>query len=141
MFPTLNDESSRMTCITFGIIIFLLAVLGYFVFDASLIRAAIGVAIAVLVILFGIYKSPEGWITIEKTNLNIYGLQERIDTRQLKEITIKNDKIVLTNIYGGNANSYNLKLNPIVSQTIKKFLEEKLQENKIQVIDQVTDAV
>jgi hypothetical protein len=113
--------------------------LGYFVFGSNALHIVIGMSIATLVILFGVFESPKGWISIEKNKLNIYGVKERIDTRQLREVILKNDKISLINIYGESVNSYNLKLNPTVSYNIKKFLEEKLQGNAIEVIDQVIE--
>jgi hypothetical protein len=140
-FPTLNDEYAKMTPITFSIIILVLSIIGYFVFKSNLYNAIIGIVIGVAVFLFGFFESQKGWMSIDNNTLKIYGVQENIDTRQLKEITLKNDRIILTNIYGENKNSNQLNLNPSISFNIKKFLTEKLHNSAILIIDSVTTPV
>ncbi len=136
LFPTLNDEYSKMTFITFGILIILFSAFGRFLFNSNLYYSILGFAFGAGVILFGIFQSPKGWISVEKCILSLYGVKDKIDTRQLKDITLSNDKIVLTNIYGEHTVSFNLKLNPKMAKSTKKFLEEKLQ-NEVQIIDNV----
>ena len=137
LFPTLNDESARTGFITFGILILIFAALVYFVFNIKLLLAGIGIVAGTAFILFGRFDLPKGWLSVENNNLKLYGVSENIDTRQLKEIMLKNDEIRLTNIYGENKYSRLLKLTPVISERIKLFLEEKLHNGEITVIDNV----
>ncbi len=139
LFSTLNDDSSKMAYITFGIIILFFAVVGYFAFDLNIYQAIIVATIGVAVSLFGCFKSPRGWLTIENNSLKICGVEDTIDVRQLKEVILANDRITLVNIYGEHKNSTLLKLNPAASATIKNFIDTKLNKSQIQVIDNVTD--
>jgi hypothetical protein len=139
LFPTQNDEYSKMTPITFGIIILIISIIGYFAFGENIYYSIIGTTIGAAVFLFGFFRSPNGWILIKNNSLELYGIQGETDTRQLREITLKNDKITLTNIYGENKNSNLLNLNQSNARDIKRFLEEKLNKSEILIVDGVTD--
>jgi len=102
VFPTLNDNSFKMAPISFGLVICIFSVVGYFGFSVTIYKVLVLFAIGTAIFLFGFFELPKGWVSIENNALKIYGIKEGIDTRQLKEITIKNDKIILTNIYGEN---------------------------------------
>jgi hypothetical protein len=139
LFPTLNDESSKMAAISYGFVLILFSVIGYYVFSLTIYFLIAGSVLGILVFLFGFFASPKGWISVEKNSLKIYGLSEKIDTRQLKEITLKNDKITFTNIYGEDNNSFNLKLNSLTAEKIKSFLTERLSNDEILINDLVVD--
>jgi len=140
LFPTLNDESEKMIPIAIGVIIAAFSVIGYFAFDFKIYGSLIGVAIGIGSFLLGFFQSPNGWLSVNDHFLKIYGIPGEIDTRLLKEITLKNDKITLTNIYGENKNAFNLKLDRSVAARIKHFLEERMPKNEILIIDNVSDA-
>ena len=80
----------------------------------------------------------KGFITINKNLLKIIGVANELDIRQLKEITLKNDKIILTNIYDENTISHHLKLNVKSSEKIIAFFEKQLNPNNINLINQVS---
>jgi hypothetical protein len=139
LFPTVNDEYSKSTFISFGVLTIVFIVIARFAFTIDAKYAVTGLIVGAGICLFGYFESPKGWITIDKNSLRLSGVNENIDTSQLKEILLKNDKITLTNIYGENKNSNQLKLDPAISGSIKKFLEDKLQKNEIIVTDHVME--
>jgi hypothetical protein len=141
VFPTQNDNSVKMAPISFGIVICIFSVVGYFAFSLTIYKVLALFVIGIAVCLFGFFELPQGWVSIENNVLKLYGIGESIDTRQLKEIVLKNDKIILTDVYGENQNSYNLNLNPLIANKIKKFLEERLCNKEVSIIDNVTAPV
>ena len=137
IFPTHNDEYSKMTLVSFGIIVLIIPVVGYFVADFSIYKALAGVAIGTIMILMGSNEPTKGWLSINKNILTIYGIQGRIDTRQIKEVTLINDKIKITNVYDEHQSSFNLKLNPLSAENIIRFLNEKISNPEFQINNQV----
>jgi len=139
MFPTVNDNSSKMIYVTIGVILLFFSLVGYLGINMNIYKLLIGISLALVVSLFGFFESPKGWLTIQNSILKIYGVAGVTDIRQLKEIILANDRITLVNIYGEHKNSTLLKLNPAASGTIKNFIETKLDKSEIQVIDNVTN--
>lgn len=139
VFPTLNDTYSRMMPTSFGIMVIAFSVIGYFAFNINIQKVILIAAIGIAIIAFGYFQLPEGWLSIDENVLKICGVKEKIDTHELKEITLKNHKITLTNIYHEGKFCNNLKLDPLSSEKIKKFLEEKLPKQDILIIDEVID--
>jgi hypothetical protein len=136
-FKTLNDDYSKMTFITIGILILIFSGIGFFALSMELNYLIIGLAISVITFLLGYFKPPLGWLLIENNALKIYGVQGEIDSRQLKEIILKNDQIILTNIYGEHKNSNLLNLNPIIAENIKSYINEKLNNSEVSVVNDV----
>jgi hypothetical protein len=126
-----------MTYVTVGILTTIFSSIGYFVFSIKIYYSIIGWVIGVVAFLIGYIKSPLGWILIENHVLKINGLEDTIDTRQLKEIILKNDSITFVNIYSEDCKSSLLKLDPTDAERIKNFLGQKLQKNEVSVIDHV----
>ena len=139
IFPTQNDNSSKMGLIAFGIIVIFLSVTSYYGYNNKDIYSIIGFPVGIIMILLGFYEPEKGFITINKNLLKIIGVTNEFDIRQLKEITLKNDKIILTNIYDENAISHHLKLNVKSSEKIIAFLEKQLNPNDINLINQVSN--
>jgi hypothetical protein len=137
LFPTLNDESSKMTFISFGVLIFFLTLTGYFAFRHEIKVLIAGFAFGAILFSFGLFLSPKGWLEIKGNLLKVHGIIGETDTRQLQTITLENNKITLTNIYGENKNSFQLKLDPSSSAKIKAFLSEKLLNKEVLVVDNV----
>ena len=141
LFPTLNDGFLKTTPIAFGVLLLFFSVIGYFAFSFSFFYAMIGATAGVAVFSFGFSASPNGWASIENNSLKIYGIEGDIDIRQLREIMLKNDSVTLTNIYGEHKNINQLKLDTLISQSIQKFLQEKLNNRDIVIIDNVTNSI
>lgn len=138
LFPTQNDDAGKMSYLAFGIMVIFFAGVAYFAFNVGIYRMVIGLTIGIGVILFGLFQSPKGWLVVKNNLLEIYGITGTTDIRQLKEIALHNDKIILTNIYDEHTSSTLLRLDPPASGHIKIFLEKTLGQNKILVIDNVT---
>jgi hypothetical protein len=138
LIPTPNDEYAQMAPISFSVILLFFSVIGYFAFNLNVFYSIIGATIGIAVFLYGFFRPPVGWISIKNIDFEVYGIEGIVDTRQLKEITIKSDKITLTNIYGEHKNSNLLNLRPSVAKNIKKFLEERLPKSDILIVDRVT---
>jgi hypothetical protein len=139
IFPTQNDNSSKMGLVAFGIIVIFLSVTSYYGYNNKDIYSIIGFPVGIIMILLGLYEPEKGFITINKNLLKIIGVANELDIRQLKEITLKNDKIILTNIYDENTISHHLKLNVKSSEKIIAFLEKQLNPNNINLINQVSN--
>lgn len=98
IFPTQNDSSSKMGLVAFGIIVIFLSVTSYYGLNNKDIYSIIGFPVGIIMILQGLYEPEKGFIKINKNLIQIIGVANQLDIRQLKEITLKNDKIILTNI-------------------------------------------
>lgn len=128
-FPTQNDDYSKMTFITFGIMTSLFSIIGYFVFNINGYYSLAGISLGTIIFLLGYFKSPLGWISVKGYHLEVYGLQDAFDTRQLKEVILKNDRITIVNTSGHNESSYQLKLNLISAERIKNFMDKKIGQD------------
>jgi hypothetical protein len=91
----------------------------------------------VIFCFLGFNGKPDGWLSIEGITLKICGIGEKFDVRQLKEIILQKEKIILTNIYGESKYSFELNLDYQSSEKLKTFLEEKLQTTGVSVINSV----
>jgi hypothetical protein len=138
LFPTLNDESFKMTFISFGVLVFFLTLISYFAFNNGIKVLIIGFAFGAILFSFGLFLSPKGWLEIKGHLLRIHGINGETDIRQLQAITLENNKITLTNIYGESKNCFQLKLDPSAAQKIKTFLSENLLNKEVLVVDNVT---
>lgn len=121
-FPTLNDQYSKTTSITLGLIVLIITI----VFSAWTKTfnhyAIVGFATGLLVFFNGIFDLPKGKIKIEGNTINISGLQTAIDQRQLKEIDISTDQLILTNIYGEIQRVNNLTIDLKSAELINKYI-------------------
>lgn len=140
MLPTQNDESSKMSLVAFGLIVLFFSSVGHFAFDLAIYQVAIGLAIGGGLIWFGLYESPKGWLIVQDNMIEMQGLSDRIDSRQLKDISIYSDRIVLTNIYDEQKHGLLLMLTPKTAQNIKAFLESKIGRADLAITDHVSHA-
>jgi len=139
LFPTKNDSSSQMLPISLGVLLVFVSVAGFFALGLT-IYICIALAIIGTALCFvGLKGNLGGWVSIDGFALKIYGINEQFDTRQLKEIDLRNDKITLTNIYGESKYSFGLNLDHEYAEKLKQFLEEKLQKVNVLVISSVTN--
>jgi hypothetical protein len=138
LFPTLNDESSKMTFISFGVLVFFLTLISYFAFNNGIKILITGFALGAILFSFGLFLSPKGWLEIKGNLLKVHGITGETDIRQLQAITLENNKITLTNIYGESKNCFQLKLDPSAAKKIKTFLSENLLNKEVLVVDNIT---
>ena len=95
MLPTQNDEASKMSLVAFGLVVLFFSSVGHFAFDMEIYQVAIGLTIGGGLIWFGLHESPKSWLHIKENIIEIQDMADRVDIRQLKEISIYSDRIVL----------------------------------------------
>ncbi len=137
LFPTQNDQYSKTTSITLGLIIFALSI-GAIVWTKSFNQyGIIGITIGLLVFLNGLLDLPKGIMKIETNELSISGLKSKIDTRQLKEINIYKERMLFTNIYDEIQRVDNLAIDPDSAQLIDRYISEKKNNIDLRTINNV----
>ncbi|HTD98841.1 MAG TPA: hypothetical protein VK668_06120 [Mucilaginibacter sp.] len=137
IFPTLNDDYSKMTSITLGIMIIAGSLIGYFAFSILILYCIIGSTVGIIIFLNGVLDLPKGWIIIENNLFRINSIEEEIDLKLLKEIIVKNDQITLTNQLGEHKNVNLLNLDSASGENIKRYITERLNHNTISIINNV----
>lgn len=138
LFPTQNDDSSKMLYVALGIMVLFCAIVGYFVANANFYKVVVVLAIGVAIILFGVFESPKGWLVIKDNTVRIYRVDGIIDIRQIKEIALHSDRIILITIRNEQKLSTPLKLTPAAVQSIKAFLESKIARADIVITDHIS---
>lgn len=122
LFPTQNDEYSKVTSITLGTIILALSTLPFLYEQPLNPYMVIGLAIGLLILLNGIFDLPKGRIQLERSMISISGIENEIDQRELKEIGIYNDHLTLTNINGEVQRVGQLNLDAKAAESIDKYI-------------------
>lgn len=131
LFPTQNDQYSKTTSITLGLIIFALSIVAI-VWTKSLNHyGIIGLTIGLLVFLNGLFDLPKGMMQVETNELSISGIKNKIDIRQLKEIKIYKERMILTNVYDEIQRVDNLAIDPISSKLIDSYISKNNIDLKI----------
>ncbi len=137
-FPTLNDNFTQTTTVTLGCFMISISIIGNFISHFNILYVIIGLATGIIVFLNGFFYLPNGWLSIENSTIGIYGIKEKIDSRQLKQIELQNNQVILTNIYGEHKVSTLLNLNPLTAENLRKYIEQKLHNNNsFEVINNV----
>lgn len=124
LFPTQNDQYSKMTSITLGVAAFTLTIAGIVWTKSFNHFGLIGITIGLLVFFNGIFDLPKGMMKVETNELSISGLKNKIDIRQLKEIKIYKERMILINIYDEIQRVNNLAINPYSAQLIDNYISE-----------------
>lgn len=125
LFPTQNDQYSKTTSITLGLIILTLSVAAIILTKSDYHYEIVGITIGLLVFLNGIFDLPKGVMKVEGNDLTISGLRNKIDIRQLKEINIYKERMILTNISNEIERVENLAISPDSAQLIERYISEK----------------
>ena len=141
MLPTQNDEASKMSLVAFGLVVLFFSSVGHFAFDMEIYQVAIGLTIGGGLIWFGLHESPKSWLHIKENIIEIQGMADRVDIRQLKEISIYSDRIVLINIYDEQKHGMLLKLTPAKAKDIQKFLHHKIDRRELAITNHVSQNV
>ncbi|WP_426671070.1 hypothetical protein ACPPVU_07520 [Mucilaginibacter sp. McL0603] len=141
--PTLNDNSSMMTYVSAGILLFAFSLIGCFAFNIKIMYAILGFVTGIVAILIGIINTPTGWIKLDQNLLSAFNFddqekfdEKKIDIRQIKEIVLRNDTISFINIYDERKKTTLLNLDPSSAEELKEFFSKNLPE-KIAYINEV----
>ncbi len=124
LFPTQNDKYYKTTSITLGIIVFLLSIAGIIWTKSFNNYGLIGITIGLLVFLNGIFDLPKGMLKVKTNEMTITGLKNKIDIRQLKEINIYNERLLLTNIYNEIQRVDNLDIDIDSAKLIDRYISK-----------------
>jgi hypothetical protein len=126
LFPTKNDEYSRMTSITIGSLL-LLASLAFLLWkQPASVYAIIGLVIGLLVLLNGLFDVPKGQLSIQHGLIRFSALDHPIDPRSVKEIRISREQIRLTTDQEHTQQINHLLLDSNSIARIRSYLSEKI---------------
>ena len=134
LFRTKNDSYSTTTSITLGIIILALSV-AWFIWVKSInIYGIIGLAIGLLVFLNGLYDLPLGRMQIENNELIISDLESKLDIRQIKEIIIKKDQLILVNHNEEKQRINNLEIDAESASQMKNYIIKHTKNSDLKLL-------
>lgn len=137
LFPTLNDQYSKVTSLTLGIICLILSIVAI-IWTKSYIHYGItGIAISLLVFLNGVFDLPKGWMQVDQNELSLSGLENIIDVRQLKEINIYKERIILTNVYDEIKRVESLNIDANSARQIENYISKHANNLSIQITNNV----
>jgi hypothetical protein len=128
-FPTQNDQYSKTTSITLGLTIIVLSLIALFWQKSFNYIGIIGITIGLLVFLNGLFDLPKGMMKVDANELSITGLKNKIDIRQLKEIKIYKERLILTNVYDEIERIDNLAIDTDSAQLIDRYISELKNNN------------
>jgi hypothetical protein len=137
LFPTVNDQYSKLTSIILGLLICVLSITGIFWTDEFKLYGAVGILVGLLMFCNGIFDLPKGILKIEGNEMSIAGADGKIDIRQVKELNIYNDRIIVTNIYNESQRLGNLEIDVVSAQLINNYILNNKKENDLKTINNV----
>ena len=135
LFPTLNDLYSKMTSITIGLMAITASIIAVIWTNTFNHYCVIGLCVGLLIFLNGIFDLPNGLIKIRDNSLKITGLKTNVDQRQLKEIKIFKEKILLTNVYDELIRIDNFNINPESAKLIELYLTKNKTNDELKIIN------
>lgn len=124
LFPTQNDKYYKTTSITLGIIVVLLSIAGISWIKSFHNYGIIGITIGLLVLVNGLADLPKGMLQVKTNELNISGIKNKIDMRQLKEISIYKERMLLTNYNNETQRVDNLDIDTDAAKRIVSYISE-----------------
>lgn len=134
LFRTKNDSYSTTTSITLGIIILALSV-AWFIWVKSInIYGIMGLAIGFMVFLNGLYDLPLGRMQIENNELIISNLESKLDIRQIKEIIIKKDQLILVNHNEEKQQINNLEIDAESATQMKNYITKHTKNSDLKLL-------
>ena len=137
LFPTANDQYSKITSIILGPIICSLGIAGMIWTEDFSLYGAVGILIGVLIFCNGIFDLPKGMMEIEGYEMNLTGVERKIDICQVEEVRIYKDHIVVTNIYNENQRYGNLEIDAYSAKYIADYISINKKENDLKTINKV----
>lgn len=137
LIPTQNDQYSKTTSIALGLIVSAMCIAGIIWTKTFNHYGFIGIAIGLLVFFNGIFDLPKGVIKIETNELSISGLESKIDMRQLNEIKIYKERIILTYINKEIQRVDNLDIDPDSAKRIDEYISEMKNNIEFKITNNV----
>lgn len=137
VFPTQNDQYSKITSITLGPAIFILSVSAIAWAKSDDNYAIIGVMIGLLIFLNGLFDLQKGFMKIKSNFLIISGVKNNLDIRLLREIKIDKERIILTNIYDETSRVENLAISPDSAELIERYISERKNHIELTIVNNV----
>jgi hypothetical protein len=125
LFPTQNDQYFKTTSIILGLFIFTFSIVAIVWTKSFNHYEIIGITIGLLVFLNGLFDLPKGMMKVQANELNISGLKNKIDIRQLREISIYKDRMLFTNIYDEIKRVDNLDIDADAAKLIDRYITVK----------------
>ena len=132
LFPTQNDQYFKTTSIILGLFIFTFSIVAIVWTKSFNHYEIIGITIGLLVFLNGLFDLPKGMIKVQANELNISGLKNKIDIRQLREISIYKDRMLFTNIYDEIQRVDNLDIDADAAKLIDRYITVKFPPSQSQ---------
>lgn len=133
-FPTGNDQYYKIASIVLGLFICVLSIACIVWTDDFKLHGAAGTLIGLLVMFNGVLDVPKGMMTIDGNKMKITGIDETIDIRQVKEIGIYSDRIVVTNIYDEHQMLRNLAIDTASARKIEKYVSKNKKESDLKTV-------
>lgn len=137
LFPTQNDNYYTTSSITLGLIVFTGSIAGIVWTEYFDDYGVIGITIGLLVFLNGLFDLPKGMMKVESNELSISGLNNKIDIRQLKEISIYKERLLLTNIYSEIQRVGNLDIDTESAKQIDRYISENHNNIDLKIFNNV----
>jgi len=136
LIPTKNDTYSKMTSLIFGGALLIGAVLGLCLgsFNAFTI---VGSGVGSLIFFNGLYDLPKGKIAVENNKLSVDRYMEDVDVRQLKQIEIFTDRVLITNIYNEIQRADNLNIDDKIALEIMRYLGDSIHDTELNIVNSV----
>lgn len=136
-FPTKNDSYSKTTSLTLGIIVLALSV-ALFIWGKSISNyGIIGFTIGLLVFLNGLFDLPQGRMQIENNELKISELESKLDIRQIKEIILRKDQLILLNRYDEKQRINNLEIDAASATQIEDYIIKHTKNSDLKLVIEI----
>ena len=140
LIPTKNDGYSKMTALVLAAIVIVLAVVYFWVNQSALLPLA-GLFIGTVIFVNGLYSLPGCRVDVTNNKITIGPTLKEVDVRQLKEIEILPDHLLLT-IYDERQRIGNLAIDSKTALMIVDYLNDKIPDSQVVIIISVpADAV
>lgn len=138
LFPTQNDQYSKMTYLTLGLMVIGFATASVIWFKPSNYHILITFAVGSIVFFNGVFDLPKGKMKITGNQIKMSGLKDKIDKRQLKEISISPERIILTTINDGIQRVGNLDIDKVSAKLICNYISENSNDATFKVVNEVS---
>lgn len=137
LFPTINDQYSKISSLTLGVIICVLSILSLVGTNDFKLYGAVGFLVGVLIFCNGLFELPKGMLKIEGNEMYIVGLDRKMDIRQIKELKIYNDRMELINANNDKHRLEYLKINLVSAEQIEKYILNHKMVNNLNITNNV----
>lgn len=137
-FPTMNDAFSKFSLILIGIIILSLNILSIVQPNRFSDYAIPGIIAGFAVLLKGIISLPNGHLKISEGRIAVSHLRKTIEQRDLKEIHISKEQLLLVPIQGEIKRIPNLDLDSKSAQLIHDYISNHQTNPELLILNRLT---